>query len=184
MAKQLTSEEAERLKHLKSLRETYQRNVDHYEKTASKYAGEDNLPPYMMHDLRSNREKLLEVTAEIARLMGELVSITPASAPEVRSPLPAPKIRKVSPMQRVELAKLLLHCQSMKNQGSRTTIINLLEDFSNNVLRDSNPLNDVLNLVNTCLDHENGVETLLDVVRSFEGKALPMQNVDAYWQNL
>jgi len=182
MRKQLMSAEVKQLKHLETLRETYQRNVAHYERTAAKYAGEDNLPLHMIHDLRANREELAKVESELVRLTGEPVVYLPPPAP---APQPAPpKIRIVTPMQRVELATLLLKCQTMRNLGSRNTIVNLLEDISQSIIRDNSPNTDGVNIVNGCLDHANGIAMLLDIMRMFERNSLPMQQVDAFWQSL
>lgn len=185
MPRQLTSDEQDQLNHLKSRLKTYQGNLSHLEDQADGHGGEKLAPVFVINQLKDTRQNIERIKREIAALEGEPVAPSqpkPSDGSAESAPAAAP--RKLTPDQRLQLARLLLECQTIKNSGSRQTVINMLDGISNNVVRDHAPLIEVVNLVNACLAYENGLDSLLNVLRGFEGGSIPMRNVDVFLKSV
>jgi hypothetical protein len=184
MPRQLTRAEQEQLDHLNSLLSAYQRNRRHLEGQAAAFGGESHSPIPVINQLDDARKNIERIKREIAVLEGEPAATTPQRNTGSNESAPAPAPRKFGPAQRMQLAKLLLECQSIKLPGSRETIINMLDGISNNVVRDHAPLIEVVNLINACLAYENGLPDFLEVLRAFEGDSIPMRNVDVFLKSV
>jgi hypothetical protein len=185
MPRQLTPDEQTQLDHLKSQLTTYQRNLRHLEGQADGHGGEKLAPIFVINQLEDTRSNIERIKREIAVLEGAPVTFSPpATASPSAESAPATRPRKLSPTQRIQLARLLLECQSIKSSGSRETIINMLDGIANNVVRDHAPFTEVLNLVNACLAHQNGLDDLLEILRAFEGESIPMRNVDVFLKSV
>jgi hypothetical protein len=185
MPKQLTRAEQEQLDHLNSQLATNQRNLRHLEVQAAAHGGETLAPIFVINQLEDTRKNIERLKREIAVLEGEPAAASPpATAGASTEATPATSPRKLSPTQRMQLAKLLMECQSIKRPNSRETIINMLDGISNNVVRDHAPLIEVLNLVNACLAYENGLLDFLEVLGAFEGDSIPMRNVDVFLKSV
>jgi hypothetical protein len=185
MPKQLTRAEQEQLDHLNSLLSSYQRNLRHLEGQASGFGGEKLAPIFVITQLEDTRKNIERIKGEIAVLTGEPVAASqPAPADASTEPAPATTPRKLTNSQRMQLAKLLMECPTIKRPSSRESIINMLDGISNNVVRDHAPLIEVVNLVNACLAFENGLPGFLEVLREFEGDSIPMRNVDVFLKSV
>jgi hypothetical protein len=185
MPRQLTPDEQTQMDHLKSQLTTYLRNLRHLEGQAVGHGGEKLAPIFVINQLEDTRTNIERITGEIAVLEGEPAAVSPPVTASVSAEsVPVARPRKLSPTQRIQLARLLLECQSIKSLGSRETIINMLDGISNNVVRDHAPFTEVLNLVNACLAYENGLPNFLEVLRAFEGESIPMRNVDVFLKSV
>jgi hypothetical protein len=96
---------------------------------------------------------------------------------------PAP-VRKLSPTQRTQLARLLLECPSIKDAGSLTALIDGLPTVANTIARDSAPLTVVIRLVNECLNHDRGLTDLLAALRASEGDSIQLRNVELFLRSV
>jgi len=80
---------------------------------------------------------------------------------------------------KVELVNVLLECLIMSDRNMRDTVVNDLPDgIKNSIRRNSVDRVDVTNIVARCLDYPNGIETLIKIVRVYEGNSIGMQKVD------
>jgi len=81
--------------------------------------------------------------------------------------------------QKSELSAALLQCASMCNHNSRSTVVNQLsEEIKNAIQRSNSSSEDVMNIITTCLEYDNGIKDLIKVVRFFEKNSKGMQGVD------
>ncbi|MBM3241020.1 hypothetical protein FJZ31_32455 [Candidatus Poribacteria bacterium] len=77
------------------------------------------------------------------------------------------------------MIKALLECPSMRNRDTRNTVVdNLPVDIGSNIQRNPTDKTDVTNIVNTCLDHHNGIDELIKIVRFHEDDSISMQMLD------
>ncbi len=77
-----------------------------------------------------------------------------------------------------QLVDSLLGCPSVSDESARDSLINNLpDDIKNSIKRNTINRVEVFNIVNRCLDFENGIELLISTVRTFEGSSMPMKNV-------
>ena len=76
-----------------------------------------------------------------------------------------------------EFVNALLACTSVSSADTRNTIIKELPDEIQAYSRQPNDRVDVINLVNRCLDFEEGVCKLVETVRFIEGGSEPMKRV-------
>ncbi len=84
----------------------------------------------------------------------------------------------------LNIVDALLKCPSIQNTDTRSDIINLLpDDISNNIDYRSSARPHVMSIVKTCQNYEDGLEKLLEVLRTYEGNSLSMQAVDALFLN-
>jgi hypothetical protein len=92
---------------------------------------------------------------------------------------------KLSTPQRLKLGELLRECPSLKRQESRNTVIEQLSTaISSSVPRSNINSVDIANLVNTCMNHSNGINDLLDVLSFHEQGSIPFQRVLDYWNSI
>jgi hypothetical protein len=76
------------------------------------------------------------------------------------------------------LVKALLKCQAVSNPEFRNALISDLPDgIKNNFNRSPLDRLEVTNLVTRCVDMQNGIETLIDVLRNYEDSSEPMRQV-------
>ena len=107
------------------------------------------------------------------------------------SVLPAPldmptakiSIRSLSFPQKSELTEKLLACRTMRNRQGRNRVVQELS-FGTAIPREDVDTDDVMNIVNACLDYEGGLQQLLDIVAFFEKNSLPMRELRAFVQSL
>jgi len=79
---------------------------------------------------------------------------------------------------KIQMVDALLECPSIRDRDIRNSLIDELPDYIRNDIQ-RNPSNrvDVINIVNRCLDFDNGIESLTNVVRMYEGDSDHMQKV-------
>lgn len=81
--------------------------------------------------------------------------------------------------QKRALAAALLACPSMADRGRRDAIVRELPaDIQHSITRSDAGLLDVTNTLNAALNYPHGLDTLIDLVRIFEGDSLPMREMD------
>lgn len=88
--------------------------------------------------------------------------------------------------QRRELVKALLACPSIEDRGKRDKVIEELPPGIKHAI-DRNNANtfDVMNIVETCANHPDGIEKLLDNLEFYEGKkSIPYQKVRQIWAHI
>jgi hypothetical protein len=86
---------------------------------------------------------------------------------------------RISFTQKSVLVTALLQCDAMGNPYTRQTVVNELPDEIKNSLHRGNTSNDdVMNIVTTCLNFQDGLKVLIQIVRHFENNSLGMQEVD------
>src|SRR5215213_6500150 len=75
----------------------------------------------------------------------------------------------ISTSDKYALAAALLECDCMKDVGSRNQVVNDLPgEISVNIIRFPGAKQDVVSIVDACLKHAGGIQSLMDVVRFFE----------------
>src|SRR5262245_37027622 len=76
------------------------------------------------------------------------------------------------------LVEALLNCECLKTPQSRDQVITALPGaIGSRINRHPSSKQDVLSMVNTCLQFPAGLENLLEIVESFEGDSLPWRKV-------
>lgn len=90
-------------------------------------------------------------------------------------------LAEMNELQRLELAEALAKVPSMNRNPTRSNIVNALPA----TIRDSIPtienatlLDNILNILTACQNHDEGVETFLRILRMFEKDSRPMGKVD------
>ena len=79
----------------------------------------------------------------------------------------------------------LAQCQNLQDSNIRDDIVKQLPpEIVNNIQRRSALRADILNIVQISQNYENGINQLLDVLRSYEGNSIQMQEVDTIWHSL
>ncbi len=78
---------------------------------------------------------------------------------------------------KLEFVNTLLACASVSSADTRNTIIKELPGEMQAYSRQPNDRVDVINLVNRCLDFEEGVCKLVETVRFIEGSSEPMKHI-------
>ena len=67
----------------------------------------------------------------------------------------------------------------MSNKGTRDTVVDPLpDDIKGNIGRGSAYREDVLNIVNTVLNYEDGLQALIEILRRLEGDSLSLRELD------
>jgi hypothetical protein len=79
--------------------------------------------------------------------------------------------------QQKQLCEALLQCQCMSFPNSRDTIVHLLP-YRDHIRRGETGYEHVLNIVTESLAYHDGLQRLVEVVRSFEGPTRAMQEID------
>ncbi|MDM8561902.1 tetratricopeptide repeat protein [Candidatus Marithioploca araucensis] len=81
-------------------------------------------------------------------------------------------------MNQTDLVELLLECPSMKDAETRQAIMNQLPPHIHDVIETSrNPKGQVLNIVNACMNFEDGMSKLIEQIRFFYGKMISFQTL-------
>ena len=78
--------------------------------------------------------------------------------------------------QKWHLIDLLLECPTMKNDKNRRLLVKELWFAETVEENESNKIH-VLNIVNACLNYDNGLEHLLEVLHNFEGETIPFKTL-------
>ncbi len=88
--------------------------------------------------------------------------------------------------QKKQLVAALLRLPSMSDPETRSDVVNnLRDDIKNNIRRRSKAQNEVLNIVESCLNYTGGVDELIKVLRDlFERDSLPQQALEKTWQEI
>lgn len=111
------------------------------------------------------------------------VEARPAVAPAPAQPMPPaepPPATELDFRGKQKLVDALLGCDCLSAPQSRDQIIGSLPSaIQNRINRHSNARQDVLSIVNTCLQFPAGLESFLEIVGSFEGDSIPRQKVRA-----
>lgn len=82
-----------------------------------------------------------------------------------------------------KLVDLLLECASMSDESIRGDILRELPgDLYGAIKRRSGARADVRSIAKTCQQYPQGLTTLLEIVRAYEGNSLPLQAVEAFVQ--
>jgi hypothetical protein len=101
------------------------------------------------------------------------------ATPAVQQP-PAQPTAELDFRGKQKLVDALLGCDCLNTPQSRDQIIgSLTSAIQNRINRHSNARQDVLSIVNTCLQFPAGLESFLEIVGSFEGDSIPWQKVRA-----
>lgn len=89
--------------------------------------------------------------------------------------------RQPSLDEKRDLTNLLLRCDSIKDVSTRQRIINdLPPEISHRINTHDKPYIHVGNMINTSTNFVDGLRTLIQHVRSYEGETISMQEVDRY----
>jgi vWA-MoxR associated protein C-terminal domain/Effector-associated domain 2 len=86
--------------------------------------------------------------------------------------------RPFSPREKEQLVEKLLACRTMRDRSSRSQVVQELS-FADSIDRDSNTTNkdDVMNIVNRCLDFSDGVLQLIERIEFREENSQPMRHL-------
>lgn len=96
------------------------------------------------------------------------------------SSLPTEKIVEIDNRQRSDLVNALLACASFRDRRTRDTIVDALPQAARTgIKRHDVDRVDATNIVSRCMDFSDGIMTLVDAVREYEGDSLPMRRVDS-----
>jgi len=92
---------------------------------------------------------------------------------------------ELSFQEKSTLVEKLLACPSVRNNGSRETIIKQLPiEISSGIERQAASRADIFNIVDTCMKYPDGLQALINVVRFFEKESRPMQYLEAFMEEL
>ncbi len=81
-----------------------------------------------------------------------------------------------------ELIEALLYCPTIEEFGRREALIRQLpEDIRHNLKTTNVPRIDVVQLVDWCMNYQDGLPHLIEQLRFFEGDSLPMARVEEVW---
>lgn len=123
-------------------------------------------------------EDLEQIVAKLKREIAALPPPDPRSEATETGRQPPPLDQR----QVNQLVELLLACPSMADQASRNTVVQQLPPaIANAIPRSSHTKIDVLNIVTTCRNYGTGIETLVEVVRFFDGGTVQMQRLDDFF---
>jgi hypothetical protein len=95
------------------------------------------------------------------------------------------KLRALSPREKEQLVDTLLACRTMRDRNSRNQVVQELS-FADSIDRDSNTTNkdDVMNIVNRCLDFSEGLQQLVERIEYREENSLPMEQLRIFVSSL
>ena len=86
--------------------------------------------------------------------------------------------------QKAEFVEALLRCASMSDRDSRNAVVNELpDDIKDTIQRNPGNRVDVNNIVNRCMDFEDGIGKLVAALKTFEGPSLAMNGVEAFFED-
>lgn len=86
---------------------------------------------------------------------------------------------EISARQRMTLAQLLLSCQSVMDDTTRSQMVSTLRSsIRNNVHFASTPLGHVISILTACQNFEGGVQEFIEIVRLYENGTTPIRKVD------
>lgn len=134
-------------------------------------------------------EAWLDVVRGLRKVINGIRHSTPSEArpSDGRAPVQATTPVQQPPAQPVaeldfrgkqKLVDALLGCDCLSTAQSRDQIIgSLTSAIQNRINRHSNARQDVLSIVNTCLQFPAGLESFLEIVGSFEGDSIPWRKV-------
>lgn len=89
-----------------------------------------------------------------------------------------PPIVELDSRQKSDLVNALLACASFRDRETRDTIVDALpQAIRAGIRRHDADRVDATNIVSRCMDFSDGIVTLVDTVREYEGDSLPMQQV-------
>jgi hypothetical protein len=93
--------------------------------------------------------------------------------------------RAFSPREKEQLVDKLLACRTMRVRNSRNQVVQDLS-FADSLERDSNTTNkdDMMSIVNRCLDFSDGLQQLIERIKYREENSQPMQNLGKFLQIL
>src|SRR5438874_1761657 len=93
--------------------------------------------------------------------------------------------RVLSPREKEQLVDTLLACRTMRDRNSRNQVVQELS-FADSIDRDSSTTNkdDVMNIVNRCLDFSDGLHQLIERIEYREENSQPMQHLRKFLQIL
>jgi hypothetical protein len=95
------------------------------------------------------------------------------------APPPDLRLRFSAFREKNKLVDALLACPTMRRGDTRDTVVDDLDDdIKNNIQRSNADRIDVKNIVTTVLNYREGLESLIEIVRSHEGDSVPMQDLD------
>jgi len=104
--------------------------------------------------------------------------VPPAGASHPNTQETARPIGEIDFISKQRIVGALLGCDCLKTPQSRDQVIAALPGaIGNRINRHPSSKQDVLSMVNTCLQFSAGLEKLLDIVESFEGNSLPWKKV-------
>lgn len=93
--------------------------------------------------------------------------------------------QQISQEDKFELVEKLLACPTMSNKDTRETVLGELGDIARVISRSTIDKVDVMNIVNGCLHHANGLSRLITIVKYFEGDdSLPMKDLEAFLEDM
>ena len=87
----------------------------------------------------------------------------------------------------LQLTRLLLACPSMSTAGGRSGVVGLLPDgikHSISLGATSNSTQEVLSIVQACLNYPAGLDALVGCIRFFDGGSIPFSRLENYLNNL
>ena len=123
----------------------------------------------------------LRKVIENLRRATQTVEARPAVAPAPAQPMPPaepPSVTELDFRGKQKLVDALLGCDCLNTPQSRDQIIDALPAaISSRINRHSNSKQDVLSIVNTCLDFKDGLRCFLEIVADFGGTSLRWQAV-------
>jgi hypothetical protein len=141
---------------------------------------------FRQHQTVSDFREIFEADLEqltLDLLIKQSARQTASGANFTSIPAPAPSIKPeiMTNIQLFKLTGLLLECPSLATAAGRAGVISLLPPHIRNILpATANARADVISLVQTCLRFPNGLELLLDIIRSFEKSSIPFTKVEEY----
>lgn len=87
------------------------------------------------------------------------------------------------PVESLQLAKLLSRVNALHTHQDRTHVIGLLKSkfkIAAVPRHNSNDLYDLLGIVTTCLEYDDGLDYLVNILRQIDGDSLPLRKVTEY----
>jgi hypothetical protein len=95
------------------------------------------------------------------------------------------QLRTLSPREKEQFVDKLLACPTMKERSSRNRVVQELR-FADSMSRNPDATNkdDVMDIVNRCLNFSDGLQQLVERIQYREDNSLPMQELNAFVQSL
>ena len=100
--------------------------------------------------------------------------------PAVSSGRPSEGIIELDKRQKMELVNALLACRSFRDRRTRDSIVDeMSQEIRTGIRRSDVDRVDAINIVSRCMDFSDGIRTLVEMVRRYEGDSLSMRQVDS-----